>query len=275
MRSDAPLMSTETQRRAEDIFDLMQQRKLSFEEGRTLLQRLQSLIESQDITVPTPTKEAGVHASTDVNSSLVKSSVLGEAEEEEEYSDCKDVAEEKRIGQISPVQFADLRRDIDLYRASRKDILQTEHDLHKEMADIRQVLSMQTGLLQDLLQRLTQSPDPPFSHPTAEMSQNQHALESTGIQSAPVNVVPGEKESTNLGELAKENPHPNDLKIGLNEESGNFSVEVEMESVPAVIRSYCKQFNADEAIANLRSSSSWGPTSKYFNLSDEEIKAQW
>ena len=276
------LMSSETLKRAEDIFELMQQRKLSAEDGKTLLQRLQSLIEVQG-TIPTadteqaPRETTGLHA----NANLARSSLIGqvEEEEEEEYSDCNDLGEERRFGRNSPVQFADLRREIDLYRSSRKDTLQTERDLHKEMTDIRQILSQQTGLLQDLLYRLTQSPDRMTAHPVQQevRALNSQSRDSVGVQTITdaTYAVRNDSGKADLNELARENPHPNDMKIALDEASGNFTVEVEMESVSAVIRSYCKQFNADEAIANLRSSSSWGPTSKYFNLSDEEIKAQW
>lgn len=261
-------MSSEILKRAEDIFDLMQEKKVSSEEGKALLHRLHRFVNPKDELPPmtTPNKTShighGSHPDSSSKSNLCE-------EDDEVYSDCNDLySDEKRTGRVSPAQFADLRKEIDLYRSSRKESLQAELDIHKEMADIRRVLAQQAELLKDLLQRVPQA-----LQPASASSRKAVDVLSVGLQTDTLT-----NERTDQGdhtELARENPHPLDAKIALKGDSGDFTVEVEMESVPSVIRSYCKQFNADEAIANMRSSSSWGPKNKYYALRDDEIKAQW
>lgn len=77
--------------------------------------------------------------------------------------------------------------------------------------------------------------------------------------------------------LAHKNPHDRDAHIRFEEVTHTYSVKglsTGYISVTKLLHCFFPEFDADKIIANMRASANW-ETSRYFGMSDMDIKKQW
>jgi len=77
--------------------------------------------------------------------------------------------------------------------------------------------------------------------------------------------------------LARLNVHARDARISFDEPTHTYAIDDgsrKYTSVTTFIKPLFDEFDADRVISNMMRSSKW-PTSKYYGLSSDEIKAQW
>lgn len=277
--------------RSEDILELIKSGKVSQEDGQQLFKRLIQSLDSQGKESLDSQGEEG-NNKKDISNSKV--------------SFASPITDHKSIGGvISPYGDDDdhLFVDASSHHQGRaispmqsKQSLSVESSLVNELAGIKSMLSQHSMLLAKLhggdtsFTSLPSSIDPP-SKPSESTSTNSHTMttSNTNIVSIPsIPVLPrrrtgGEVASTttttfttkNTSILEQQNAHEYDRLIEPDNACGNYHVQVIMESIANLIRSYCKQFNADEAITSMIQSPSYGSNSKYFTMTSEGIKAQW
>ena len=76
--------------------------------------------------------------------------------------------------------------------------------------------------------------------------------------------------------LQKKNPHPHDERIQFDEPTHTYTIDGDSDylSVTTFNHALFEKFDADKIIRNMRNSKNW-PKSKYYGMTDEEIKAGW
>ena len=76
--------------------------------------------------------------------------------------------------------------------------------------------------------------------------------------------------------LKEKNPHPRDERILFDEPTHTYTIDGDSDymSVTTFNHKLFEQFDADKIITNMRKSKNW-ETSKYFGMTDSEIKAAW
>lgn len=76
--------------------------------------------------------------------------------------------------------------------------------------------------------------------------------------------------------LKNKNPHPRDDRILFDEPTHTYTIDGDSNylSVTTFNHGLFEKFDADKIIANMRKSKNW-PNSKYYGLSDSEIKSMW
>lgn len=256
---------SEVLRRSEEIFLQMRAGKISTQEGKELLQKLHSLLDTLEPPTPesTPLKPVSLHVATPYSISLPPA----DDDDEEGFEDCHAVthSEEKK----SP---RDMRKEF--------EGVTVDPNLSLEIRQMHGLLMEHANMLNKICSHLFAAELTPAATSTTTAATTTQQAEDEKAPSPSKSLVfvkasgavKGDKDSVIL---ARQNPHPSDAVIELDAITGNYKVIVEVESVASVIRSYCKQFNADEAILTMKQSASWGASNKYFGLKDDEIKLQW
>jgi hypothetical protein len=277
-------MSAEILQRSEAIFQLIRNGQLSSDEGALLLTKLYTTSETKDVHSSPITKSPSRNPSI---SRMIPSQMQGcDDNDDETFHDAYGVqgSSEKLIqydkyGRMSPVPptLTRIENDVSVQEEIQSTVenVDADTDVRKDLKSMQAKLEEHSYFLKRIGKHLLgeQVFDELFSKQQGiELSSDKKSI-PTVTASASMKEIPFKLDDSFI--LSVQNPHPCDNKISTKSESGNFTVEVEMESSASVIRSYCKQFNADEAIISLRQSPNWGPNSKYFKLSDEEIKLLW
>jgi ATP-dependent exoDNAse (exonuclease V) beta subunit len=77
--------------------------------------------------------------------------------------------------------------------------------------------------------------------------------------------------------LHLKHPHPKDNNITVEESTHTYCVlgAKNFKSVTTFIHDYFPKFNADEAIDKMMNGKNWGPSSPYYTMTKDEIKALW
>ena len=73
------------------------------------------------------------------------------------------------------------------------------------------------------------------------------------------------------------NHHPRDAHIEFDEPTHVYTIDGDSnyKSVTTWIHEFFPHFDADLIISKMRKSKNWNPSNKYFNMTDNEIKASW
>jgi hypothetical protein len=276
------MMSTDLSK----ISDLVNSGKVSGDEGKALLKKLHQMID--DLENATMISSLP----TDIVTPMHHSPYVSADEEDDEFVDCNghhskamEDKDNRRIRSIHvssarstppqrtspvvvlerPAHVMDLQRDAEQYRKTYREDSSTDKldVLSTEIQRINLTLQEHSSILKFISGQLL---------PQSLHAQAQDSV-ITDSSSSIFETIPPLALDPNL--LSTQNPHPLDGKITLGIDTGNFKVDVELESIAVVLKSYCKQFNANEAILSMRKSPTWGPANKYFKMSDDEIKAAW
>ncbi len=81
----------------------------------------------------------------------------------------------------------------------------------------------------------------------------------------------------NIDHLKNKNTHPRDSRILFDEPTHTYTIDGDSNytSVTTWNHTHFSEFDADSVIRNMRRGKNWGPTNKYFGMSDDQIKAGW
>lgn len=77
--------------------------------------------------------------------------------------------------------------------------------------------------------------------------------------------------------LLQQNIHPRDKHIEFDEPTHIYTIDGDSnyKSVTTWIHDFFPYFDADHVIAKMRAGKNWGPSNKYYGLTNEEIKEGW